>query len=452
MKSEQTILVIGGNAAGAAAAAKAKRTNPNAQVILFEQSSYISTGTCELPYVLSGEITDVQKIIFFDEQTFFDEKKVTVYTKHQVVEINSRGKFITVHSLNEKKLFQVKYDKLIIATGAKVKRVSALSSELTNVFSLKSVEDIFRIKNCINEARQKKACVIGSGYIGLEVTEALTKIGFEVYLVEQYDEPFPSADKEIRQLIKRILEKKKVNFLGDGGNVSYKTQNLKVTGVNYQSRSVDIDLVITCAGFSPNSPLALQAKLDIGKFGGIKVNNKLQTSEKDIYACGDCIEIKNFITRSDDYIPLATLAKRQGHIAGENAAGGNLFFPPVIKNISVKIFDNYYAQVGLNEQDLQNKNIAYLAVSEAVPNLVKVMDESRLVFGKILFDRSSKKIFGASFLGGREVSGYADLISTYIKNNLPIQELTNTEFNYTPPLSPFINLLSVIGRKSKTIR
>ena len=452
MISEQTILVIGGNAAGAAAAAKAKRVNPNAKVILFEQSNYISTGTCELPYVLSGEIEDPNSIVFFDEQKFYQEKNVKVYTKHQVEEINTRAKSISVLSLNEQKRYDFSYDKLILATGAKAKRVSNLSPELTNVSSLKSVGDVIQIKNFIKEAKQKKACVIGSGYIGLETVEALNKLGFEVYLIEQANEPFPSADREIRQLVKKILNEKKINFLGSTGNVKYRIANSKVVELLYDGRSIDIDFVITCTGFTPNNSLAFQAKLEIGKSGGIKVNNKLQTSQKDIYACGDCIEIKNFITRGDDYIPLATFAQHQGHIAGENAALGNAFYKPVIKNISVKIFDNYFAQIGLTEQELQSKKIPFVAVAEAVPNLVKVMKESIPVFGKILFDRSSKKILGASFLGGKEVSGYADIISTYIKNNIQVQQLANTEYNYTPPLSPFINLLSVLGRKAESTR
>lgn len=451
MKPAQTIVVIGGNAAGAAAAAKAKRVNPNAKVMLLEQSKYISTGTCELPYVLSGEIDDPQKIVFFDEQRFFDEKQVQVYTRQQVVEINPRGKFVTVNSLTDKKLHQLNYDKLILATGSIVKRIPQLPSELVNVFSLKTVEDVFRIKEYLPNSRLKRVCVVGSGYIGLETTEALTKLDFEVILVEQTSEPFPSVDKEIRQLVKKILDEKNVHFFGNAGNVNFKTDRSKATEIFYDGRSYQIDFIITCAGFTPNNLLARQAKLEIGKFGGIKVNNKLQTSEKDIYACGDCIEVKNLITRSDDYIPLATFAQRQGHVAGENAALGNVFYQPVVKNISVKIFDNYFAQVGMSEQELENRNMPYLFVDETVPNLVKVMKESIPVYGKILFDRSSNKIFGASFIGGKEVSGYADMISTYIKNNIQVTQLANTEYNYTPPLSPFINLLSVLGRKSINI-
>jgi len=445
-------LVVGGSAAGAAAAAKAKRVNPNATVILFEQSNYISTGTCELPYVLSGEIGDPQSIVFFDEQKFYQEKNVKVYTNHRVEKINVHTKSILVLSLKELKPFEFKYDKLILATGARVKRVPQLSSELTNVSSLKSVEDVLRIKKFINESKLKKACVIGSGYIGLETADALNKLGFEIYLIEQANEPFPSADKEIRQLVKKILDAKKINFLSDAETVKYRINNSKVVELLYDGRSIEIDFVITCAGCSPNNSLASQAKLELGKFNGIKVNNRLQTSQKDVYACGDCIEVKNFITRGDDYIPLATFAQRQGHIAGENAASGNAFYQPVIKNISVKIFNNYFAQVGLTEQELQSKRISFVTVAEAVPNLVKVMKESMPVFGKILFDRSSKKILGASFFGGKEVSGYADIISTYIKNNIQVQQLASTEYNYTPPLSPFINLLSVLGRRTESIR
>lgn len=451
MKPAQTIVVIGGNAAGAAAAAKAKRVNPNAKVMLLEQGKYISTGTCELPYVLSGEIDDPQKIVFYDEQRFFDEKHVQVYTRQRVVEINPRGKFITINSLTDKNLHQLNYDKLILATGSIVKRIPQLPSELVNVFSLKTVEDVFRIKEYLPNSKLKRVCVVGSGYVGLETAEALSRLDYEVILIEQASEPLPSADKEIRQRVKKILKEKQINFFGNAGNIKCKTDHSNVSEVLYNGRSYQIDFIINCTGFTPNNLLACQAKLEIGKFGGIKVNNKLQTSEKDIYACGDCIEVKNLITRSDDYIPLATFAQRQGHVAGENAAMGNVFYQQIVKNISVKIFDNYFAQIGLSEQELENRNMSFASVEETAPNLVKVMMGSIPVYGKILFDRSSKKILGASFLGGKEVSGYADIISTYIKNSIMVQQLANTEYNYTPPLSPFINLLSVLGRKSINI-
>ena len=452
MKSGMTILVIGGNAAGAAAAAKAKRVNPIANVILFEQSNYISTGTCELPYVLSGEIDDLQSIVFFDSLKFEDEKKVKVLTNHQVVEINPRAKAITVHSLKNNILLQYDYDKLILSTGAGVKNIPQLPRELTNVSTLKTVQDVIRIKKFIDSSKLKRVCIVGSGFIGLEAAEAMHNLGFEVFIMELGSEPLPSADKEIRQLVKNTLVEKGINFLGNTGKMSYKTGDSKFAGIISEGRTIEFDFAINCTGFAPNNSLARQAKLDLGKFGGIKVNNRLQTSERDIYACGDCIEISNFITHKNDYIPLATFAQREGHIAGDNAAGGNAYMQPVIKNISVKICDNYLAQVGLGEESLSDQNITYATVEATVPNLVKVMRERKPVYGKVLFDRSLKKIYGASFFGGTEVSGYADLISTYIRNNIPITQLSAAEYNYTPPLSPFINLMSVIGRKSTSIK
>jgi len=449
MKPAQTILVVGGNAAGAAAAAKAKRVNPNAEVFLFEQSSYISTGTCELPYVLSGEIEDYRDIIFYTPQKFLDEKKVKVYTNYRVVEIFPRTKKILVQSINDQKNYELRYDKLILATGSKAKRVPQLPSELTNVVSFKTVDDLIKIKKLVHESRSKKVGIIGSGYIGLEVSESFSKLNFEIYLIEQASLPFPSADNKIQLRVKEILDERKIVFIGNAGKLKFNIAHSQVQSFEHENRKIDVDMIVTCAGFSPNISLAEQAKIEIGKHGGIKVNNKLQTSQQDIYACGDCIEVKNILTRSDEYIPLATFAQQQGHTAGENAALGNIFYQPVVKNISVKIFDNYFTQVGLSEKELLVKNIPFASESAEISNLVKVMKGSRSVFGKILFDRSSKKIYGAAFLGGKEVSGYADLISAYIKNNLPAHQLVDTEYNYTPPLSPFINLLSVLGRKIK---
>ena len=193
----------------------------------------------------------------------------------------------------------------------------------------------------------------------------------------------------------------------------------------------------------------MNSGLEIGKTGAIKVDNKLKTSDYNIFAAGDNVEIINAVTNRPDYIPLATIAHQCAHAAGENAAGGNTYIEPFIKNLAFKIFDKYFVSVGLSSFEAEEKGLYFSAVSDIQPNLVKVMPESSNVFGKIIFDRNNKRILGAAFLGGKEVSGYGNLISAFIKTKQPGDILSKVNYNYTPPLSPFINLLSVLGRKIK---
>ncbi len=278
----------------------------------------------------------------------------------------------------------------------------------------------------------------------------MNKLGLNVTIFDKEEKPLPDADVEIRNLILDLIEKNKIQFYGGTSDIKFITKDDAIISVKVEGRILDFDLIITAMGFEPNNDLAVAAKLETCKFGGIKVNSKLQTSDPNIFAAGDNIEIVNKITGQYDYIPLATLAHRFGHIAGENAAGGNVFSSAVVKNIGVKLFDNYYASVGINSSQASFNKYNFGSVTAVVPNLVKVMPQSQNVFGKILFDKNNKLILGAFFLGGKEIAGYSDLVASFINNKIKTDELSKINYNYTPPLSPFVNLLSVLGRKINT--
>lgn len=445
----KNIIVIGGNATGPAAAAKAKRTDPYANVLLFEASEFISTGTCELPYVLSGEIKDYNNIVFYSAKSFEEEKGVKVYTNSLVTNIDRRNKTITVTNTSTNQSYNFTYDKLILTTGSISKRLSQLPINLENVFSFKSVGDLIKVKSFIDKYNPKRVLVIGAGYIGIEISEALKNIGLEVILLEKEKLPMPGSEAEIQNLILQTLLKNKIQFFGNSIDVKYyfvesKLRSVKIDGWNYE-----IDFAIQSLGVKPNTTLALSVKLDLGNFGGIKVDSKLRTNDSNIYAAGDCIEVINKITNRNDYLPLATLAHEHGHIAGENAAGGNSFIHPVINNIAVKIFENNFVSVGLNSIQAIKNNFNVLSVSAIVPNIIKVMPNSKNVFGKIIYEKDSLRILGANFFGDKEVIGFGDLISSFIYHKNKITDLAEINFNYTPPSSPFINLLSVLGRKAK---
>ena len=451
MRQASKILIVGGNAAGPAAAAKAKRVSPESEIILFEQSDFISTGTCELPYVLSGIIEDYKKIVFFNDESFKEEKGVQVYINHRVEDINRHDKYLFVRNLKDNKTYKFDYDKLILTTGSSTLIPPELTGTYRNVFPLKSVSDLLRIKDSLQKAIFKRVCIIGSGYIGIETAEAFNEIGYEVILLEKAEDPFPSASEEIKKYVTNILINNKIEFYGGVSRINFISQEGEIKSIKIDGRKIDIDLIILAAGFRPNNRLALKTGLEIEHSGALKVNNKLQTSDNNIFAAGDNIQVINFVTKRSDYIPLATIAHKTGHIAGANAAGGNSFINPIVKNISVKIFNKYYTCCGITEEEAKEKRIVYSTISSSAPNIIKVMPQSTDVFGKILYEKYNKRILGAEFFGGKEVSGYSDMISMMIRNSIQVTTLSETEFNYTPPLSPFINLLSILGKKAKSI-
>lgn len=447
LNSRKNIIVIGGNAAGPAAAAKAKRTDPNANVLMIEAGDFISTGTCELPYILSGEIKKYEDIVFFNPESFEKEKGVKVLTSHLVEKIDRSKKIITVKNVKTGHKFEQEYDRLILCTGSNAKSIPLLPKNLSNVFTLKSVADLISIKSYIEKNKVRDILIVGAGYISLEVADVFKKIGYSITILEKEKLPMPGMEDETRYLISDLLKQTGIEFYGGAKDVKFNHNDQKFLSIKLEGRILEYDLVLQAVGFEPNNNLALSSKLSIGNCGGIKVDQKLRTSDPNIFAAGDCIEIVNRITGKPDYLPLATIAHQSGHTAGENAAGGNGTFQPVIKNIAVKFFGKSLVSVGLNSVEAKKHGFNFSSVNTIIPNLVKVMPQSEQVFGKIIFDKNTKLILGANFFGGTETIGYGDLISSFIHNKIKASELANVNFNYTPPLSPFINILSVLGRK-----
>jgi NADPH-dependent 2,4-dienoyl-CoA reductase/sulfur reductase-like enzyme len=447
MKKPVKIIVVGGNAAGPAAAVKAKRYNPNAEVLLFETSEFISTGTCEMPYVLSGEIEDYRKIVFFSPSSFQQEKGVKVFAKHFVEEINTKKKIVIVRDLVENKIFEHDYDRLILATGSKAKSLPGFDTQLKNIFNLKNINDLIRLDEYVKKNHVTKSTIIGSGYIGIEAAEALVRRNISVKVIEKESRPLPDADKEFSEEIVNILNQNKVEFIGDVKEVEPVISGDKLVAVRIGDKFLETDLVLLSVGFEPDTFLAQSAKLELGKSGAIKVDQYLKTSDRFIFAAGDNIEILNAVTGKADYIPLATQAYDLGHIAGENAAGGNVKYDPIVKNISVKIFDKFFCSVGLSSVEATRNGFEVKESFANARNLVGAMPGSDYVIGKVLADKISKRLIGTSFIGGKEVSGYADLLSALIKLKAPASTLSKINYNYTPPLSPFVNILSLLGKK-----
>ncbi len=442
------ILVVGGNAAGPAAAAKAKRVNPNAEVILFEAGDYISTGTCELPYLISGEINDYKNLVFFDEESFYKSKGVKVYLKHRVEEINVRKKKIYVKNINDNSLQEYEYDSLVLATGSVAATYPGLTQKPNNAFSLKSISDYLEIEKYLKNNVVNEVVIFGAGYIGLEIADALKKIGKRVTIIEREELPMPGYDFEVRNIVRDMLEKENINYVGGTSDSRFILNDKKISKITVSGNSLNAEMVIFSIGVCPNNSLALSAGLKLGERGGIIVDKFMQTSDPAIFAAGDVVELTEKISGRKIYLPIATLAHSCGHVAGANAGGERQSIEPVVRNIAVKIFDKVISQVGLTPDEIAAYKSEIKYVSATGSNLVKVMPGSRSIFGKIAFDKHNSKIFGAVFVGSGEVTGYADLVSLIITKNGSINDLSQMNYNYTPPVSPFVNILSVLGKKA----
>lgn len=449
---KRKIVIIGGSAAGPAAAAKAKRVNPANEVILYEQGPYISIGTCELPYVLSGEIESVEKIIFFTPESFEAEKGAQVKINHRVESIDKHKKKIFVRDLSTQKVFEDNYDKLILCTGSRKKYHPNFPHGLKNVFYLKTVNDAKRILNFISENKISRSFLIGAGYTGLESLEFLKKISNEIYVADVSPYPLPEFDLEVQKILLNEIQDRRITFLGNVKDISPTVQNNRVVSIKIDKERIEIDFVLITIGYEPNSSLASLAKLSINPDGSIRVDDKQRTSDDNIYAAGDCSSVKEFITNKNIWIPLATYAHNHGHIAGANAAGEPSLSYPVVRNMGFRFFDLSIAQVGLTPKELSESKFNWATVSAIGSSRIKVMPKGKKHFIKVYFNKENKKILSASLIGGEDIVGKANLISFAIKNNITIDKFFYSEFLYTPSLSPFIESLSIISNKAREVK
>lgn len=446
---KRKIIVIGGSAAGPAAAAKAKRVNPQNEVILYEAGKYISIGTCEIPYVLSGEVESLEKLIFFNPETFEKEKGVKVKINQRVEFIDKHKKKIFVRDVITQKVFEDTYDKLILCTGSLKKIHPAFRNGLQNVFYLKTIDDVRAIQNFVAKNKINTALVIGASYTGLEALEFVRNIASEIYLIDISDLPLPGYDLEIRKILLDKLTEKKINFLGNVKDIKPFEKDNKVVRVKLNNEQIEVDFILISIGFEPNNSLAKSANLSLNSpCGSIKVDEKQKTSDDNIYAAGDCCGVKEFITKKTRWIPLATYAHNQGHTAGANAAGEPAVFGQVVRNAAFRFFDLNVAIVGLTNDELEDNQIKFREVSAIGNSRVRIMPGGEKHFLKIKFKPDDKRIVSANLIGGDDIVGKANLISFAIKNNIPITKFFETDFLYTPTLSPLIETLSILGKKA----
>ncbi|MCX8056503.1 MAG: FAD-dependent oxidoreductase [Ignavibacteria bacterium] len=446
---KRKIIVVGGSAAGPAAAAKAKRVNPNNEVILYEAGGNISIGTCEIPYVLSGEISNVEKLIFYNPESFEKEKGVKVKINHRVEFIDKNKKKIFVRDLHSQKVFEDNYDKLILCTGSVKKIHPSFRSGLENVFYLKTIEDVKAIQNYINKNKINSSLVVGASYTGLEALEFVKQISNEIYLADISDLPLPGHEFEVRKILLEKIGEKKINFIGNVNDIIPYEKDGRVIRVKLNQEQIEVDFVLITIGFEPNNSLAKAANLSLNSpCGSIKVDEKQKTSDDNIYAAGDCCGVKEFITKKTRWIPLASYAHNQGHVAGSNAAGEPAVFGQIVRNIGFRFFDLNIALVGLNNEEIQLNQIKCKEVSSIGNSRVKIMPGGVKHFVKIKYRPDDKKIISANLVGGEDIIGKANLISFAIKNNIPLTKFYETDFLYTPTLSPLIETLSILGKQA----
>lgn len=438
-------LIVGGVAGGATAAARLRRINENAEIILFEKGRHISFANCGLPYYI-GNTIEKREALFLQTPTSFGNRfDVDVRVNQEVISIDTEKKSVQVRRLNGA-VYEETYDKLLLSPGANPFIPNIEGVDMEGIYTLRNVEDTDRIKDFAVARNIKQAVVIGAGFIGLEMVENLHRLGVEVSVVEMADHLMPTLDFEMAAFLKMELAAKQVKtYLGISATRFAKNDDKIEVSLSNGER-LAADMVILSVGVRPNTDLAKQAGLKIGETGGIWVDEYLQTSVPDIYAVGDAIEYPHPITGKPWMNFLANPANRQGRIVADNIVFGNkIRYEGAIGTAIAKVFDMTAASTGLSEQRLQREQIPYLISTTHSASHASYYPDANMMAIKLTFSPEDGRIFGAQIVGNDGVDKRIDQIALLIKNGGKVRDLTFVEHAYAPPFSSAKDPVAIAG-------
>lgn len=453
MVSKERLIVIGGTAAGLSAASKAKRLNPELEVMVFEQSGYVSYGACGLPYFVGDLIKEPEDLIAVSAEELCTKRQIPTFIHHRVTGINRKEKTVTAENLEQQKTSVHAYDKLVIATGAAPIRPDIPGVDADGVFYLRTVEDGIRLKQQA-AGREQTAAIVGGGFIGLEVAEELTRVGTNVHLYEKLDRLLPFLEPEFSREIKECLQEHGVTVHLNADIDALLTEAGKVCGVSLVTgEKQPADFILMSIGVLPASELARQAGIKTGIKGGIIVDDTMQTSDASIWACGDCVLTKHLVTGEPVYIPLGTTANKQGKIAGENIAGKASVFPGVLGSMVTKVFGLTIAATGLSlTQALQ-------AGYDAASSVITKSDRASYYPGGepnticLIVDRQSGRLLGAQGIGSDSVAGRINVLAAAITAEMTVSRISELDLVYAPPVAPVYDpILIAASQAEKKVR
>lgn len=438
------IVIVGGVAGGASTAARLRRIDENAEIIMLERGEFISFANCGLPYYIGDVVKRKQSLLVQTVEGMSKRFNIGIRVFSEVTKINPTEKKISVKNLKTNEEYEESYDKLVLSPGANpiVPPIPGIK-EAEALFTLRNISDMDAIKSHIDENKPRSAIVIGGGFIGVEMVENLHDIGIHVTLVEAANQIMGPIDFEMASILHEHIRDKGVELILSDGVKSFEDKGKKL--VLQSGKEIETDLIILSIGVRPENKLAKEAGLEIGDRGGIVVNEYLQTSNEDIYAVGDVIEVNDFISGNKTIIPLAGPANKQGRIVANNICGQNEKYIGTMGTSVAKIFDMVAASTGNNEKLLKAQNIPYETVHIIPASHSNYYPGSSPIFMKMLFDKESGKIFGAQAVGNDGVEKRIDVIATAITGKLTVMDLQRLELSYAPPFSSAKDPVNMLG-------
>ena len=427
------VIIIGGGACGASCATRLRRLDENCEITILERTNEVSIANCGLPYYCSDVISDRDKILVSNPERFKNMFNINVQLNCEVVEINRNEKYVLTQ--NNEKFY---YDKLVLAQGANPIRPNLEGIDNKNIFTVRTLADADKIKDYVAKNDIKNAVVVGGGFIGVEMAENLAHLGIDTKLVELADQILAPVDYEVACFAQNEMRANGVELILSDGVKSFSENEIELTS----GRKISSDIVILSIGVKPETTLAQKAGLEVNR--GIKVNDCMQTSDSDIFAGGDSVEVKSFVSGEDVLIPLAGPANRQGRIIADNIFGINSVYKKSQGTSVLKVFDYTVAAVGYNEKLLKREGIPYWKILTFGNSHAGYYPDATSTFYKLLFNNEGK-ILGAQAVGQEGVEKRIDVISSVMRNGGNIQDLLDSELCYAPPYSSAKDPVNILG-------
>lgn len=452
------VVIIGGVAGGATAAARIRRLDETAQIVVFEKSGFISYANCGLPYYIGGTINNKAALTLQTPESFYSRFRVDMRVHHEVTAINADNKTVTVTNLRTGEKFEESYDKLLISTGAKPTTPPFEGINRNNIFTLRTVEDTLKIKDYINTNKPRTAVVAGGGFIGLETAENLRELGIDVTIVQGHSQLMTPFDFDIVPFIHAKLRQHGINLvlnhMVDGfeekdGKTFVKLKNVDTIST---TNAISADMVILAIGVTPDTGLAKNAGISLGMKGSIVVNERMETSLPDIYAVGDAVQIQNFITGDDTLISLAGPANKQGRIAADNICGGNSHYTGGQGSSIIKVFDLTAAATGINEHTANEAGISFDKVILSPMSHAGYYPGGKMMTLKVLFEKETYRILGAQIAGYDGVDKRIDVLATAIRAGMKAYDLAELDLAYAPPYSSAKDPVNMAGFMIENIK
>ena len=439
------IVIVGGVAGGATAAARIRRLDESAKITVFERSGYVSYANCGLPYYVGGAIEDREELTLQTPESFMSRFNVEVRVRHEVTAIHPERHTVSVRRLVDGEVFEQPYDALLLAPGAKPVVPPLPGIDGDRLFTLRTVEDTLRIRNWIVENRPRSAVLVGGGFIGVELAENLVEAGLEVTIVDLQPQLMNQLDPDMAAFVHAKLRSRGVKLMLGRGVAGFEATDSGVRVRLDGDSSLTADMAVLAIGVSPDTALAREAGLKLGIRGSIAVDDHMRTSEPDIYAVGDAVQVKNFVTGEDALIALAGPANRQARVAADNICGLDSRYSGSQGSSVIKVFDMTVASTGINEKAARAAGIDCDKVFLSPASHAGYYPGGTVMTMKVLFERGSWRLLGAQIVGRDGVDKRIDVIATALRAGMSARALEELDLAYAPPYSSAKDPVNMAG-------